>query len=75
MLVLSRKVGEQIIIGDNIRLEVVSVRGSRVQLGITAPREVPVQREELRINSDLIPALSVFDGDDEAYPRRLLKAR
>jgi carbon storage regulator len=47
MLVLSRKVGEEIIINDNIRVTVVAVRGNQVRLGFTAPREVPIQREEL----------------------------
>ena len=75
MLVLSRKVGEQLIIGDNIRLEVVSVRGNRVQLGITAPREVPVQREELRTSAELVPTFGVFAEDDDCCGRRLLKAR
>jgi carbon storage regulator len=47
MLVLSRKVGEQIIINDNIRVTVIAVRGNQVRLGFTAPREVSIQREEL----------------------------
>jgi carbon storage regulator len=47
MLALSRKVGEKIIIGDNITITVVSVQGDRVRLGIDAPRNVPVWREEL----------------------------
>jgi len=47
MLVLSRKVGEEIIISDNIRVTVVAVRGNQVRLGFTAPREVSIQREEL----------------------------
>lgn len=47
MLVLSRKVGEQIVLGENIRVTVVGVRGGKVRLGITAPGEVPVHREEV----------------------------
>lgn len=47
MLVLSRKVGEQVVIGDDIRVMVVSVRGDRVRLGFTAPGEVPVHRDEV----------------------------
>jgi carbon storage regulator len=47
MLVLSRKTGEQIVIGENIRLTVVSVDGNRVKLGIAAPPEVAVHREEI----------------------------
>jgi len=47
MLVLSRKVDEQIIIGDNIRVTVVSIRGNQVRLGFEAPTSVPIFREEL----------------------------
>jgi carbon storage regulator len=47
MLVLSRKVGEQIVIGDNIVLTVVEVRGEKVRLGITAPKDVVVHRMEI----------------------------
>ncbi len=47
MLVLTRKRGEEIVIGDNIRLTVVAVSGNQVRLGVTAPPDVPVRREEL----------------------------
>lgn len=47
MLVLSRKCGEKIIIGDNITVEVVEIQGGKVRLGIVAPREVPVHRQEI----------------------------
>ena len=47
MLVLSRKVGEKIMIGDNIVLEVVDIRGNNVRLAVTAPKGVQVWREEL----------------------------
>ncbi len=47
MLVLSRKEGEQLLIGDNIVLTVNRVSGNRVAIGIQAPREVPIVRGEL----------------------------
>ena len=47
MLVLSRKVGEEIIIGDNIRVTVVAVRPNVVRLGFTAPDNVPIFRAEI----------------------------
>lgn len=49
MLVLSRKCGETIMIGFNIAVTVVDVSGSRVRLGLTAPREVAVHREEVYV--------------------------
>jgi carbon storage regulator len=47
MLVLTRKVGERVIIEDGIRVEVLEVRGNRVRLGFTAPDRVLIRREEL----------------------------
>jgi len=47
MLVLSRKRDERIVIGDNIVITVVEVRGDKVRLGIDAPSEVPVHRQEV----------------------------
>jgi len=48
MLVLSRKVNEQIVIGNNIRMTVVSIRGNKVRIGFEAPLSVPVFRDEVR---------------------------
>jgi len=47
MLVLSRKKNEVINIGDNIRITVVDVRGDNIRIGIEAPTDVPVHREEV----------------------------
>lgn len=47
MLVLTRKTGEQVIIGDGIRVVVVGIQGNKVRLGFTAPEDVPIRREEL----------------------------
>ena len=47
MLVLARKINESIIIGDNIELMVVEIKGDQVKLGIRAPKEVPVYRGEI----------------------------
>jgi carbon storage regulator len=47
MLVLSRKVGERLHIGNNIVVTVLSVRGGRVRLGIEAPEGIPIKRQEL----------------------------
>ena len=47
MLVLSRKENEKIVINENITIVVVEIRGDKVRLGIEAPREVSVHREEV----------------------------
>ncbi len=47
MLVLSRQRDESIIIGDNIVVTVVDIRGDKVRLGIQAPTEIPVHRQEV----------------------------
>ena len=47
MLVLSRKHNESIIIGDDITVMVVDIRGDKVRLGVEAPKEVPVHRREV----------------------------
>ena len=47
MLVLSRKKDEKILIGDSITLMVIEIRGDKVRLGIDAPRDVTVHREEV----------------------------
>lgn len=47
MLVLSRQRDESIIIGDNIVLTVVDIRGDKVRLGIEAPKDIPVHRQEV----------------------------
>ena len=47
MLVLTRKPGERIVIDDRITVTVLEVQGNQIRLGIEAPKEIPVMREEL----------------------------
>lgn len=47
MLVLSRKVNEEIVIGEMIRIKVLKVNGSRIQIGIIAPDDMRIERAEL----------------------------
>lgn len=61
MLVLSRKVGERIIIGQGIEISVVDVRGGRVRLGIEAPREVGIRRQELLFPADRFAPVETAD--------------
>ncbi len=64
MLVLSRRVGEEIIISDNIRVTVVAVQGDRVRIGVTAPRSVRVDRKEIRDRRTEMPVV-VTEPDTE----------
>lgn len=56
MLVLSRKNGESIVIGGGITVTVVRVKGNAVQIGIDAPKEIPVRRSEL---CSLVPEIEL----------------
>ena len=64
MLVLSRKLGEKIVIGENIVLTIVAIKGNQIRVGVEAPRSVSVWRGELlfeqpavvRHEKELVPA-------------------
>jgi carbon storage regulator len=47
MLILTRRVGETLRIGDDVSLTVLAIHGNQVRIGITAPKTVPVHREEI----------------------------
>lgn len=47
MLILTRRVGETITIGDNVKVTVLGVKGNQVRVGIDAPKDVAVHREEI----------------------------
>ncbi|MFL2701405.1 MAG: carbon storage regulator CsrA [Gammaproteobacteria bacterium] len=54
MLVLSRKAEESMFIGDDIKITVLDIRGGQVRIGITAPQDIKIHREEVydRINQE-----------------------
>lgn len=54
MLLLSRKKGQRILIGDNIVIEVKSISGNQVSIGIDAPDGISVDREEIRYRDDYV---------------------
>lgn len=47
MLILTRRVGETLMIGDDVTVTVLGVKANQVRIGVNAPREVPVHREEI----------------------------
>lgn len=65
MLILTRRVGETLMIGDSVTVTVLGVKGNQVRIGITAPRDVSVHREEIfqRINPDSEGAVVTVDGE------------
>ncbi|RMA79403.1 carbon storage regulator CsrA [Umboniibacter marinipuniceus] len=64
MLILTRKIGERLVIGDDVVVSVLGCRGNQVRLGIEAPRDVSVHREEIyeRIQNE----------DDDIEPSELI---
>ena len=67
MLVLTRKLNESIMIGDDVKITIVDVRGDQVKLGISAPRQIAVHREEvyLEIQRESRSSSSVADVTEE----------
>ena len=63
MLVLSRRLGETLVIGDNVKVSVLGISGNQVRLGIEAPKDVSVHREEvyLRIQEEQSAATEASD--------------
>lgn len=55
MLVLSRRLGETLVIGDDIKITVLGIQGGQIRFGIDAPKDVQVDREEVRIKKDNDP--------------------
>ena len=69
MLVVSRHRDESILIGDNIVITIVDIRGDKVRIGITAPASVAIDREEVRRAKERNPKQINHGGNDEHSPR------
>jgi carbon storage regulator len=81
MLVLSRQVDETIMIGDDIEVTVVDIRGDKVRLGITAPKEIAVHRKEVyeaikrenrdaaRVKPEDLPHIGKLGNQQQPGPR------
>lgn len=69
MLVLSRKVGEKIVVGDNVVITINRVAGNRVTIGIEAPENVRIVRGELE------PVVNSFKEDEEPAPSSSARSR
>lgn len=67
MLILTRRISESIIIGDNIKLTVLGVKGNQVRIGVDAPKDVMVHREEIynRILNERNGVHSIYEEDDD----------
>ena len=66
MLVLSRRLGETLIIGDDVKITVLGISGNQVRLGIAAPKDVSVHREEVyrRIQEEIGQSPADVDKDN-----------
>lgn len=73
MLILSRKKDEVIVVGDNIEIRVIEIRGDQVRLGITAPADVKVFRKELYLQIQEENTLAAQTVSDLTELNKLIK--
>jgi len=76
MLILTRRVGESVVIGEDVTVTVLGVKGNQVRIGINAPKHVTVHREEIfeRIKSGQGASGAGVADDQPASPRETLPA-
>ena len=80
MLILTRRVGEAVMIGDEVSITVLGVKGNQVRIGINAPKDVAVHREEIfeRIKAEpavnAVPTVGAGNGNTVNAPRHSVGA-
>ena len=67
MLILTRRVGEVLVIGDNVKITVLGIRGHQVRIGVDAPKEVSVHRQEIydQVHKDVSTQNDAHDDPDQ----------
>ena len=72
MLILTRRMGESLMIGDNIKVTVLGIKGGQVRIGVDAPKQVSVHREEIyyRIQKGKLPDQALSSSESEANKSR-----
>jgi carbon storage regulator len=67
MLILTRRVGETLVIGDEVTVTVLGIKGNQVRIGVNAPKDVSVHREEIydRIQREKTGAVTGTEGGNE----------
>jgi carbon storage regulator len=70
MLVLSRRLNQAIVIGGEVRVTVLAITPSRVEIGVEAPREIMVDREEVHVRRQECRILAANEGESAALPKK-----
>ncbi|MDD9806220.1 MAG: carbon storage regulator CsrA [Gammaproteobacteria bacterium] len=74
MLILTRRVGEALMIGDDVTITILGVRGGQIRVGVSAPKETPVHREEVyekmrKEGAAPVPQASIGAASEDTAPQ------